>query len=350
MRIEFSSAMAVCLFVATTGCPSETVGPPPEPPVNWQSFDAGPKKGVGLAAATLRERAVPDAYTAALASADFAALIRLTDDDAHFTFPGMEDAHGPDAIVRVHQRLLGAFDQRKVTMSRVWRTSSEQTVEWTLTGIQARDWMGIKASQKPVTIKGVTLIWTKDDGSVTDLHLYFDVAVVKAQLGVGPKDLVSAAQAAAPSGNAGPPATAEVFEQASSAAEQGNIAVARAALDALEKNDLAAYQGTMADDVEVSTLERAQPWRGKADAGSYFKAMHKSLGQLDTTVTDSWGVGAFAVLEYTIAGEQLGPFGWIPAQRDKTVLFHIVDIVEVTAGKIAHVWRYDNPGEIVPPS
>jgi hypothetical protein len=212
--------------------------------------------------------------------------------------------------------------------------------------------MGIKASQKPVTIKGVTLIWTKDDGSVTDLHLYFDVAMIKAQLGVGPKDLVSAAlQAAAANGSAGAPVTSQVFEQASSAAEQGNVAVARAALDALEKNDLAAYQGTMADDVEVYTLERAQPWRGKADAASYFKAMHKSLGQLDTTVTDSWGVGAFAVLEYTIAGEQLGPFGWIPPQRDKTVLFHIVDIVEVAAGKIAHIWRYDNPGEIavVPP-
>src|SRR5271155_4665127 len=132
MRIEFSWAMAVSLFVATTGCPSETVGPPPEPPVNWQSFDAGSKKISGPAAATLRERAVPDAYTAALASADFTALTRLTDDDAHFTFPGMEDAHGPDAIVRVHQGLLGAFDQRKATMGRVWRTSNEQTVEWTL--------------------------------------------------------------------------------------------------------------------------------------------------------------------------------------------------------------------------
>jgi hypothetical protein len=41
-----------------------------------------------------------------------------------------------------------------------------------------------------------------------------------------------------------------------------------------------------------------------------------------------------------------------PAQRDKTVLFHIVDVVEVGAGKITHIWRYDNPGEIavVPPS
>jgi len=353
MRIEFSSAIAVSLFVATTGCPSETVGPPPEPPVNWQSFDAGPKKSTGPAAATLRERAVPDAYTAALASADFSALIRLTDDDAHFSFPGMEDAHGPDAIVRVYQGLLGAFDQRKATTTRVWRTSSEQTVEWTLTGIQARDWMGIKASQKPVTIKGLTLIWTKDDGSVTDLHLYFDVAVIKAQLGVGPKDLVSAAmQSGAPSSNTGASAAPEMFEQASSAAEQGNVAVARGALDALEKNDLAAYQGTMADDVEVYTLERAQPWRGKADTGGYFKAMHKALGQLDTTVTDSWGVGAFAVLEYTLAGEQFGPFGWIPAQRDKTVLFHIVDVVELAAGKITHIWRYDNPGEIavVPPS
>lgn len=353
MRIEFSATMAISLFVATTGCPSETVGPPPEPPVNWQSFDAGSKKSAGPAAATLRERAVPDAYTSVLASSDFGGLSRLADDDAHFTFPGMEDAHGPDAIVRLHQALFGAFDQRKAATGRVWRTSNEQTVEWTLTGIQARDWMGIKASQKPVTIKGIALLWTKDDGSVTDLHLYFDVAVVKAQLGVGPKDLVGVAiQGTPPSVGAGTATTPQVFDQASSPTEQSNVAVARGALDALEKNDLLAYQGAMAGDVEVYTLERLQPWHGKADAAAYFKAMHKALGQLDTTVTDSWGVGAFAVLEYTIAGEQLGPFGWIPAQRDKTVLFHIVDVIELADGKISRIWRYDNPGEIatVPPS
>jgi len=69
----------------------------------------------------------------------------------------------------------------------------------------------------------------------------------------------------------------------------------------------------------------------------------KAIGQLDTTVNNSWGVGQFAVVEYSITGEQLGPIAWIPAQRDRVVNLEIVDICEMTGGKIARVWRYDNP-------
>ena len=47
--------------------------------------------------------------------------------------------------------------------------------------------------------------------------------------------------------------------------------------------------------------------------------MHKAIGQLDTTVDNAWGVGRFAVVEYTIAGEQVAPLGWVPAQRDKVI-------------------------------
>jgi hypothetical protein len=143
------------------------------------------------------------------------------------------------------------------------------------------------------------------------------------------------------------PAAPEIIDQTSSPAEQSNVAVARAALDALENNNLAAYESAMADDLEVHTLERSQPLRGKGEASAYFKSMHKAIGQLDTTVTDAWGVGSFAIIEYTIAGEQLGALGWIPAQHERTIRLHIVDVVEVVGGKIARVWRYDNPAEIV---
>jgi hypothetical protein len=60
-----------------------------------------------------------------------------------------------------------------------------------------------------------------------------------------------------------------------------------------------------------------------------------------------WGVGKFAIVEYSIAGEQIGPIQWIPAQRDKVVRFELVDICELRDGKIARVWRYDNPGQVL---
>jgi hypothetical protein len=122
--------------------------------------------------------------------------------------------------------------------------------------------------------------------------------------------------------------------------------VVKAALDALENNNEAAYVASMTDDVDVSTLERASPARGKADARTYYKTMHKTIGQLDTTVMGAWGVGQFAIVEYSIAGEQLGPIMWIPAQRDRVVRWELVDVCEIHDGKIARIWRYDNPIQI----
>jgi hypothetical protein len=345
MKIPWTIALA--LGALSAACSSESVGPPPAPPVNWQSLRVRATPDAGPAA---REREVAERYVAALASPGFSALGPELDDDVQFRFPGADDVRGRTRAVHAHEMLLGAFDGRRVTASRIFRTSTEQTVEWTLTGSQSRDWMGVPPAHKPVTIRGLTLLFTKDDGSIVDMHVYFDVAAVKAELGVGPKDLL--ATVPSPSGTAGDaavPVAPAVYEQTGAADERVNVAGARAALDALENDKLAAYEAAFVDDVEVFTSERALPWHGKGAASAYFRAMRRAVGQLDTTVTDWWGFGRFAVVEYTIDGEQRAPLGWIPADHDKTVRFHVVDVVEIRDSKIARIWRYDNPGEVIGP-
>jgi|HubBroStandDraft_4_1064222.scaffolds.fasta_scaffold50703_2 ketosteroid isomerase-like protein len=340
-----------CLFslVVVAACSSETVAPPPKPPVGSLTPVAvsGPKVDV----VTAKERALPEIYVKALSSsaadggAQFGDIAPLMNSDlSGFFSPGATPEHDPTAIAAAHNKLFGAFDDRKMTLTRIWRTPNEQTVEWTMTATHAREWKGVAPTHKPVTIKGVTLLWTKDDGSITDIHVYFDVAVVKAELGVGPKDVEPPAASAPPAG--GP----QDLLQASppSADETKDVDVVKSAFDSLENLSEAGYVGAMADDVEVYSLEHAAPvMHGKADAKAYYKAMHKAIGQLDTTIMGEWGVGKFAIVEYSIAGEQIGPIQWIPAQRDKVVRFELVDICELRDGKIARVWRYDNPGQVL---
>ena len=355
---RFGATACVAAALAAGACASESVGPPPAPPVNWESFRAHAPADAGGDSLTARERDVAARYAAALAVPDFAPLAAELEDDAHFTFPGRDDVHGRTAVVRAHDMLIGAFANRLVTTTRIFRTASEQTVEWTLTGTHTRDWMGVAATNKPVTIRALSLLFTKDDGTVTDVHVYFDVAAVRAQLGVGPKELLAAlgapAQGAALTqalGDAGsaPQAQAgvDVLDQAASPEEKANFGLLRGELDALENDNLAAYEGAFADDVRIFTSERAQP-AAKADVATYFKTMRHAIGQLDTTVTDGWGVGTYAVAEYTIAGEQRGAIGWIPAQADKAVRLHIVDVAAMAGGKIVRIWRYENPIEIAP--
>jgi ketosteroid isomerase-like protein len=328
--------------VLVAACSGQNVAQPPPPPVNWRSFEHA-QVDAGSTGPTAKESALAQEYANAVASPGLALLGHLMDDDARFAFPGMQDAHGRDAVVRAHEALFGAFDPRRFALTRVWRSASEQSLEWTMGGVQVHDWMTVKATQKPVTIHGITLLSTKDDGTITDVRVYFDVATVKAQLGAGPRELADLPAPVMP-----PPGTApQIVEQG--AQDQDNVAVVRTALDALENTNENAYVEQMTDDGEIHTLERAQPLRGKEDRRAYFKALHKSIAQLDTTVTNGWSAGAYAIVEYGITGEQIAPIAWVPVQRDQVVRLHVADVDEIHDGKITRIWRFDNPSELSAP-
>ena len=335
------AAAAPWLLPLVMACSGENVARPPPPPVDWQAFqrtppDAGPGTGP-----TAKEATLALDYMTALGSPAFVRLGPLFDADGRSSFPGMDDAHDREGVVRAHTTLFGALDQRHFVASRVWRTAGEQTVEWTMTGVQNGDWLGVPATHKPIAIKGIALLWTNDDGTIADAHVTFDVAAAKALLGAGPKELAGLP----------PPTLPTEPTQVVDASPQAPdlVATVRTALDALENDVEGTYASQMADDIEVHTLERAEPVRGKDAQTAYFKTMHKAIAQLDATVQNGWSVGSFGIVEYSLAGEQMGPIGWVPLQRDRVVKKHNVDVDEVVDGKIKRIWRYDNPNELVVP-
>jgi ketosteroid isomerase-like protein len=329
--------------VLAAACSSETVAQPPPPPVDWRSFQARPVVDAGPPMPSDRERATAEAYMRALASPGFAQLGPLVDESAHSEIVGIAEAHGRERTVQAHDAAFGAFEPRAFTPTRILLTDSSQALEWTMTGTLAREWMGVSAVGKPIVIQGISLLWTKDDGSISDLHVYFDVALAKASLGVGPKELLAVPRPAPPASGAPP----QTVDQTNSPEEKANVTLARAALDALENRNEALYLASFTDDVEVVTHERPQPARGKAEAlSAYFKAMHRAIGQLDTTVVNAWGIRQYAVVEYFIAGEQTASLDWIPMQRNNVIRLEVVDVMELRDGKIARVWRYDNPAQV----
>jgi ketosteroid isomerase-like protein len=317
------------------GCAADTVERPAPPPVDWRSLEAvASTPDAGPPSATQPERAVAQAYADALASPGFSSLGGLLDEEAHYTFAGTHDVLGREKVVQAHESELGAIDNRTVALTRVLLAESSQVVEWLLTGTH-------HATRKNVSVRGVTLLWTKDDGSITDLHLYFDEAALRAQAGQGPRGLNAPAVV---------PASGELpqrFEHKGSEREERGEATVRTSLDALENNDENAYAGTMTDDVEWSTLESSEPLRGKVIARGYFKTMRKAIGQLDTQIDHAWSAGTYVAVEYRISGEQRGPLGWVPAQKDTLVDMHVVDVSELRDSKIARLWRYDNPAQLV---
>lgn len=323
---------AAGLATLLVACSAETVMRPAPPPVDWASLEPPPSVvDAGVPTATSKERQAADAYARALASRGFDAIANILDENAHFSFAGFKDVRGRNSIVHVHRALLGMLTARTFQVDRTYVTDRSQVVEWTMNAVH---------DAKPVTLQGLTILWTQDDGAIRDVHLYFDEALLRAQLGDAPKGM-GAVPAPEPRG------PRQDFEGSRRPEESANVAVVRDALEAFENRDEARYVGALADDVELTTLEAVRPIRGKAAARAYFATMHRAIAQLDATVDNVWGVGAFVVVEYHVVGEQRAPFQWVPAQKDNLVKMYVVDVLELRAGKIARIRRYDNPSQLL---
>ncbi len=320
-------------------CASETVEAPPIAPANWRSLDA--PTALVVKAPTAKEQAIAEAYVAALASPKLAAIGPLFDEMGHITF-GYKDARGRDRVVAIHDRLFGSFDDRKSDVTRIWRTDELQIVEWTLSGTQNREWLGVPPTQRPVVIHGITILSTQDDGTSSDAHIYFNVTGVKAQLGVGPKELQDYVGAPPPQAQAKP----TTINQTGSDIEKENVVVVRQTLDALEGGKEAPYLASFADDVVVETPLHPKTQK-KDDVRAYYRLMRHAISQLDTTIVSIHGIGSYVIVEYMISGSQSAAIGYVPAPPNRQTQLDIVDVIELRDGpaprQISHVWRVDGP-------
>jgi ketosteroid isomerase-like protein len=322
-------------FALLASACAETVSAPPAPPVAWATLT--PTRSPATAprsSATAKERQVARLYVDALASGRPEDLAAVLDEEAHFRFAGARDIQGRANVVKTHLALFDGLEDRTIALTRVFVTESAQALEWSLS---ARD----RSRGRPVAIDGLALLWTKDDGSITDIHLYFDEALLQVERGLHPEPPISRAIRAVP------PAKPEIVEQHRTSQEESGTADVRAAIQALEDNHEAVYMAAFDDGVSVKTLESAEPTSGKAPLRVHFRTMHQSIGYLATSIENMWGLGQYVVVEYQVMGEMRGPIGWVPVQRDKLVRLSIVDVAEVRGSRISKVSRYDDPLQIV---
>jgi ketosteroid isomerase-like protein len=340
MTRRHSVAVLALFATLAQACSSETVAMWPAPPVHFMA-DAAVASAPSPVTPTDKERSLAEAYLKALSSSGFVDLAAIVDEQARVTL-GARNTHGRERVIQIHEQTFGAFDQRHFVTNRVWLTDStrpldSQAFEWTMTGVQARDWMGIAPTLKPVVIKGLTLLWSNDNGVVSDMHVYFDEGLVRAQLGSGPAELQ---KLPAPSADAG---THDVFERTGAPEEKANVEVVRSMIQALEDDKEADFLSTMDDEVQVFTSDHAEPARGKNTARQYFHLLRGSIHHLDTVVENAWGAGSFAVVEYAITGLQQAPLPRVPFAAGRPLHTQFVDVAELKGGRMVRIWRYADP-------
>ena len=191
----------------------------------------------------------------------------------------------------LHEDLFGAFEDRQLDVSRVWRTGTAQMIEWTFRGVLERLVGPVAPNHRAARFRGLTILWTNDDGAITDVHVYFDEGAIVTGSDAG--------AAAVPDGEGLGGASAadgggpQFFDQSGSLAERLDLECVRASLDALEQNRDADYLSATTDDVELFPGGREKAVRGKEALLAYVRGLHKSIRQLDTTIENVWAIADF---------------------------------------------------------
>ena len=92
---------------------------------------------------------------------------------------------GPDAGIAVSQMYVNAMSDAKITIGNVYASGSTVITEFTGSGTQDGDFMGIPASNRRVTMPVCNVIEIKD-GKVYAEREYMDMAHMMQQIGAMP--------------------------------------------------------------------------------------------------------------------------------------------------------------------
>jgi steroid delta-isomerase-like uncharacterized protein len=248
------------------------------------------------------------------------------------------DITGREAIAAMWQKNFDAVSNAKSMASKIYAKGDVVVVEFAWAGTHSGDMMGVKATEKPVGVQGVDVMWFSPDGLVKEQHTYLDMGTIMSQIGVSKQKA-----RAVPTIPTTPPA---VVVSTNSADEQKNVDAATKMFAAFEKKNADDFMGGASDDITWDDLTQPEAMKGKAAGKKYFAAMTTAFPDVKSTTTNAWGIGDVVIAEGTLSGTQKGAFFGIPATK-KAINLHGLDIMTFKDGKIVSGRSYGNGAELM---
>ncbi len=256
--------------------------------------------------------------------------------DGVLKVPGMPDAKGTDAITTDAQMVLAGFPDFKAAYSNIVTKGNTQVLEWTTTGTNTGEWMGQKATGRPMGINGVSVVTYNDDGLIKEEHRYFDVPTISSQLDAKAKDGTFRPVAKLP-------AATENHVAKDDAAVLGKVNEIYAAMDTGKIDAVMAFY---TDDTTFDDFSSPATAKGKKANKDWLNGLltgFPDAKQMNPTqvVADGW-----VISEGVFNGTHKGTFGPLKA-TNKPVSVHYVDVWQLKDGKVATARTYLNSLELL---
>jgi ketosteroid isomerase-like protein len=312
--------------VATASAPPAPADTAPAPPPKPTLAELIPQalKGIGEAFNAHDGKAIASYFT----------------EDAVTDAYGEPTAHGRDELVRAMEGLFSTFGDSRSVPTRVWIKGNVVVAETVWTGTMTGDFMGMKATKKPVGEYRVDVMQFNDDGLVKEMHEYGDDAGLMAQM---------SGKKGAPPLPTLPTNMSELHVSKGTPEEDKLADWAKSMDDTFSKGDVKAAIATNADDGDYwINFTGAPATRGKKDLSKDLEAFFKAFPDQRWTTVNAWGVDGFAILEHTMTGTQKGRLGALAASNKEVSDWHWLDIMQPAAdGKLQHGWGFANLVEVL---
>lgn len=347
MRHTILAALALTMTTfALAACggeepaPQPPPPPPPPPPAETASAPPAPTTPPPPPKPALADlmRDAMKTMGEAFNAHDAAKMASLTTDDVAVFDYGDAETHGKADFQNGLSQLFATFGDSKTATNRVWTKGNVVIAEVTWNATMTGDFMGMKASQKPVGQLRLHIYWFNDDGLIKEVHEYGDSAGLMAQM-QGKKS--------APPVPVMPTNPPEVHvAKADEGDKLGDWA--KSIDDGFNKDDAKAVGAEMADDADYWLNFGGPAMKGKKDLMKGLEGFIRAFPDQKWTEINAWGIDGFGIVEHSMAGTFKGPFGPVRPTGKKVTAWHAVDIMQPTAdGKIQHGWGYQNVLEMM---
>jgi ketosteroid isomerase-like protein len=197
----------------------------------------------------------------------------------------------------------------------------------------------MKATGKPIGVRGAWVVWLNPEGLAAKAHRYMDGPTMLVQLGQM-KGREVRPVAAPPMGRPDMKGIKGLPD------EEKNVAVASALYGPAEKKSEADSIAGLGDNAVWTDLVAPKDAAGKAEIKSMFQALITAFPDAKITPERQWAVEDFVITETAMTGTQTGPLGKVKPTK-KPVSVHGLDIAQIRDGKIVRVVSYGNGMELL---
>lgn len=194
-------------------------------------------------------------------------------------------------------------------------------------------------TKKPFGLLGGVVDNFDASGRITHEADYFDALTIQGQLDPQPAHLVRA-------WNATMSLVPQTIVAKHDAAEQANVGVVKAMIEAFRKHDVAAFAALIPEDGTWSDAAERADWT-KAELLVDRAAGFAGFPDLEMKTQDLWGAGEFVVDIGELTGTNDGPMPGIATPTHKRITVPFFAIHRVVAGKLAHTWVFQQASAFV---